>query len=276
MYGRHHSEKTRRKIGKSQLGKKFTIERKQNISEARRRLYREGKLTPYNKGEGLIKITCQQCKNVFETHNQERRFCSKSCARIYRNLIDNPMKNQKTKEKMQKSQLEYFETHKSPNYGKRLEYVSMRNRIDNPSKRLEVRNKKSDDMKKLFLEHPEKHPNFILRRNHITKLENKVKGALFTFGCSEKDSIEDCFDDYDFVYNYYLATNGGFKFPDFYFPLLKTIFEADGKKWHSDVKMEAERDRQFVGLGIQIIHLTEDIIKNDERLKECISRELSA
>jgi very-short-patch-repair endonuclease len=139
--------------------------------------------------------------------------------------------------------------------------------------------KKADEYRKrkiLFHQlHPEKHPNMLLRRNHKTKIEEILIKELNNLGCVEKQQIKTCKKLKDFVFNFYIKTYNGFRFPDINFPLLKIIIECDGNYWHKNKKYERNRDLEFKNLGYKILHFSGYDIKNNlNEVKDVVRTEI--
>ncbi len=138
----------------------------------------------------------------------------------------------------------------------RSKYTREFNLRDNPSKRPEVREKHRKRMLKFINEHPDKILNRILRRNHITSLEKRVKRILDKHNLSYK-------------YNHYVKTKMSYKFPDF--RIGKLIIECDGKQFHQDTQKDTLRDRELINMGYELLHFSEDKInKNIETVERCI------
>jgi len=110
----------------------------------------------------------------------------------------------------------------------------------------ENRLKQSERKKKLYFEHPEKHPN--------RKLANNLK---LTY--PER-----------LAYNYLKEANIDFKIQqriDVYWADFvidgKLVIEIDGKIWHSDIEYEKKRDEIITSNGYTIIHIpANNVIEN--------------
>jgi len=116
----------------------------------------------------------------------------------------------------------------------------------------EARQKQSESMKLLYLNHPEKHPNARMRKNKkMTKIERLTKEFFERLGFKMGE---------DFVYQYLVVCSRGTKWIDFYFPKFKLGIECDGSYWHQDKEKDKKRDEEilsFLGEGNIIEHLTE-------------------
>ena len=132
---------------------------------------------------------------------------------------------------------------------------------DNPAKRPEVREKKSKQMIDFINNNPDKMLNRILKRNHITSLEKRVKRILDIHNISYK-------------YNHYVKTEHSYKFPDF--RIKELIIECDGKYHHQDKDKEKMRDRELIKSGYELLHFSEDKInKNIRSVEKCILHKLN-
>ena len=120
----------------------------------------------------------------------------------------------------------------------------------NPMKNLKTKNKVAKSLKRFYLEHPEKHPNHIMRENgRKTSLEKQTEDLLIL-------------QNREFKFQYPIPTTG--KFVDFYLPKEKIIIEADGEYWHKDKKETKKRDIKILNAlnrGWKILHYSDKFIK---------------
>lgn len=135
------------------------------------------------------------------------------------------------------------------------------NVTNNPVWRPEVREKISKGILEYINKNPDKLLNRILRRNHMTSLEKRVKKIL------NKHNVS-------YVYNHYVKTKKSYKFPDF--RVANLIIECDGKRFHKDKVKETKRDRELIVAGYSILHFPEDMInKNIIKVERCIVKKLN-
>lgn len=110
----------------------------------------------------------------------------------------------------------------------------------------------SEKMKRLYAEHPEKHPNAILarksrnRKGGKTWIEYRMKAALRRAGI-------------DAAYNYRV----GNRWIDLALVDEKIAVECDGDYWHQDVHKERERDDFLRSQGWAVLHFTGSEIRKD-------------
>ncbi|MFO7881170.1 MAG: DUF559 domain-containing protein [Kosmotogaceae bacterium] len=135
------------------------------------------------------------------------------------------------------------------------------NKYNNPAKRPEIRKLISMRMTKYIKDNPEKMLNRILRRNHMTSIERRMKKIL------DKNNLS-------YKYNYYVKTNKSYRFPDFLIQNL--IIECDGSRFHNDKKKESARDRELIEQGYYLLHFSEGKINNNpEVVEKCILKRLN-
>lgn len=115
-----------------------------------------------------------------------------------------------------------------------------------------------------YKKHPGKHPNYILsRKGHTSYIEKKIKTFL------EKELRLK--EGKDFFFNNPDKTEKTRRYPDFQFPKLNIIIEADGEYWHKDKEKDRFRDLELSNAGWLIYHfLGHDIVNNFEMVKERI------
>ena len=132
---------------------------------------------------------------------------------------------------------------------------------NNSCKNPVTRQKLREIMLKKINDNPDIMLNRILRRNHVTSLEKRVKKIL------NKHNIE-------YKFNKYVKTSISYRFPDF--RIGKLIIECDGARFHTDKEKEIKRDRELIGVGYEILHFTEKKInKNIECVERCILKKLN-
>ena len=95
----------------------------------------------------------------------------------------------------------------------------------------ERRKQQSERKKKLYKEHPEKHPNRKCAGNRykMTYPEQVTYDLLIAYG-------------YDVIHNYYYVTKQFTRYIDFYIPSLHLFIEVDGERWHKDVRLDMSKD----------------------------------
>lgn len=141
-------------------------------------------------------------------------------------------------------------------------YLQNLNITNNPSKWATTREKNRRRMLEFISKNPEKMLNRMLRRNKKTFIEEIVENIL------KKNKIP-------FLYNHYVKTDKGFKFPDF---VIKDslIIECDGARFHQDKEKEKNRNKQLIKMGYKILHFSgKKIIKNTKGVEKCILKEVS-
>lgn len=197
---------------------------------------------------------------------------------ILRNLVNNPMFHRACREKMRQKKLalhlspptkgktweEYFGEEKATC----MKALSSKN---NPSKQPKVRRKISNGNKLFLLNHPERHPNFLQRRNRKTDCEKRMQLLIESLGFREGS---------DFVFNSYVKTRVGYKFPDFRFLKNNLIIEADGFFTHftKDGRLkDRRRTKELEHVGFKVLSFnSRQIIKNQDEVRSCILNQLSA
>lgn len=111
----------------------------------------------------------------------------------------------------------------------------------------ERRKERSIQKKKLYAEHPEKHPNRKVARNrkHMTYPER----LIFDWLTQQKIEFEHS---YKCIYG-----DNNVRYVDFYIPSKKLFAEVDGVYWHKDRKEnDAFKDSEAMKIGIKTIRLT--------------------
>jgi len=147
--------------------------------------------------------------------------------------------------------------------------------LNNPAKRPEVQRKISESKKgdknpmrrypdlaikhskklrKLFAEHPEKHPNAILAK----KARNRTNDSRTWIERTMGSALSDVGIGYA-TYQYPI----GSLWLDYAFPGQKLGVECDGEFWHKDKEKEAERQTRLKEAGWDVLHFTGSQIKAD-------------
>lgn len=108
----------------------------------------------------------------------------------------------------------------------------------------ELRQKQSERKKKLYSEHPEKHPNVKLagNRGKMTYPEQ------LTFDWLNEHSIQN-------EHNYHFVTDKFNRYVDFYLPTLNVFIEVDGEHWHKDTQKDVDKDNDALSCGIKTIRI---------------------
>lgn len=108
----------------------------------------------------------------------------------------------------------------------------------------ELRQKQSERKKKLYAEHPEKHPNVKLagNRGKMTYPEQ------LTFDWLNEHSIQN-------EHNYHFVTDKFNRYVDFYLPTLNVFIEVDGEHWHKDTQKDIDKDNDALSYGIKTIRI---------------------
>lgn len=108
----------------------------------------------------------------------------------------------------------------------------------------EERRLQSERKKKLYAEHPEKHPNVKLagNRGKMTYPEQ------LTFDWLNEHSIQN-------EHNYHFVTDKFNRYVDFYLPTLNVFIEVDGEHWHKDTQKDVDKDNDALSCGIKTIRI---------------------
>lgn len=108
----------------------------------------------------------------------------------------------------------------------------------------ELRKEQSERKKKLYAEHPEKHPNVKLagNRGRMTYPEQ------LTFDWLNEHSIQN-------EHNYHFVTDKFNRYVDFYLPTLNVFIEVDGEHWHKDTQKDVDKDNDALRCGIKTIRI---------------------
>lgn len=119
----------------------------------------------------------------------------------------------------------------------------------------ERRKKQSDKKKKLYAEHPEKHPNVKLAGNHakLTYPEQLAHDWLVEHG-------------YEPIHNWHYKSDEINRYVDFYVEPLKLIIEIDGEYWHADATLDKAKDEDAQAHGFATLRIKpkEGVVKQLE------------
>ncbi|MCK5176446.1 MAG: DUF559 domain-containing protein, partial [Candidatus Aenigmarchaeota archaeon] len=171
----------------------------------------------------------------------------------------NPMFIEENRDKMAVSQKKRLE---SPEAREELGKAIRQHNINNPGMQKEKYNewiknnpeefnekctKQGVTMKKLYKEHPEKHPNYILAKNGGI---SKPQKEMFDFILKEFPEA---------ILNMPIKTKVSMRFGDVVLEKEKIIAEFDGKYWHQDTEEEdRSRDIELGNVGYNVLHVNED------------------
>lgn len=108
----------------------------------------------------------------------------------------------------------------------------------------ERRKEQSERKKKLYAEHPEKHPNAKLsgNRGKMTYPEQ------LAFDWLNEHSIKN-------EHNYHFVSEQFNRYVDFYLPDLNVFIEIDGEYWHKDKQKDINKDADAAKHGIKTIRI---------------------
>ena len=160
--------------------------------------------------------------------------------------------------KLQKDRWEIAKKDKPIWYLKHVEkwrkMTAERNEKNNPMRNPESVRKAKESLKKLYHDHPEKHPN-VRMKSKCSKLEIAMKEILIGLG-------------EDFVHQYPIVECR--RFLDFAIPSKKIGIECDGSHWH-EKKRDTKRDIEILShlpSGWKIFHFSGHEIKKLFSIKE--------
>ena len=119
----------------------------------------------------------------------------------------------------------------------------------------EKRKEQSKRKKKLYTEHPEKHPNVKMHQNgFISKPEKITKQWLIEHNI-------------DYIPQYRVQHEDLIRYVDFYIPHLYLFIEIDGSYWHKDTKdLDEKKDLLAKKYGFKTLR-----ISDAEDIKKCLS-----
>ena len=102
----------------------------------------------------------------------------------------------------------------------------------------------SERKKKLYAEHPEKHPNRKLagNRGKMTYPEQLVNDWLVEHG-------------YESIHNWHYKSDKINRYVDFYVESLKLIIEIDGEYWHTDAALDKAKDEDAQAHGFVTLRI---------------------
>jgi very-short-patch-repair endonuclease len=114
----------------------------------------------------------------------------------------------------------------------------------NPTKfTKEQRKRISNRFKKLYREHPEKHPNCRMRKdNYISQWQRQLYNI-----------VKGLFPKYKILMEFPIKVNKNLKFLDIAIPSLKIDIEYDGSYWHKDKEKDKKRDTALKRIGWRVI-----------------------
>ena len=119
----------------------------------------------------------------------------------------------------------------------------------------ERRREQSERMKKLYAEHPEKHPNAKLAGNHakLTYPEQLAHDWLVEHG-------------YEPIHNWHYKSDKINRYVDFYVESLNLIIEIDGEYWHADATQDKAKDEDARAHGFATLRVKpkEGVVKQLE------------
>ena len=108
----------------------------------------------------------------------------------------------------------------------------------------ERRKEQSERKKKLYSEHPEKHPNVKLAGNRV----KMTYPEQVTLDWLNEHSIKN-------EHNYHFITEKFNRYVDFYLPDLNIFVEVDGEFWHKDKQKDVDKDNDALANGIKTIRI---------------------
>lgn len=108
----------------------------------------------------------------------------------------------------------------------------------------ERRKEQSERKKKLYSEHPEKHPNVKLAGNRL----KMTYPEQVTLDWLNEHSIKN-------EHNYHFITEKFNRYIDFYLPDLNIFVEVDGEFWHKDKQKDVDKDNDALANGIKTIRI---------------------
>ena len=108
----------------------------------------------------------------------------------------------------------------------------------------EERKIQSERKKKLYSEHPEKHPNAKLAGNRY----KMTYPEQVTFDWLNEHSIKN-------EHNYHFVTEKFNRYIDFYLTDLNIFIEVDGEYWHMDKQKDIDKDNDALNCGIKTIRI---------------------
>lgn len=108
----------------------------------------------------------------------------------------------------------------------------------------ERKKEQSERKKKLYSEHPEKHPNVKLAGNRL----KMTYPEQVTLDWLNEHSIKN-------EHNYHFITEKFNRYIDFYLPDLNMFIEVDGEFWHKDKQKDVDKDNDALANGIKTIRI---------------------
>ena len=123
----------------------------------------------------------------------------------------------------------------------------------------ERRKEQSERKKKLYAEHPEKHPNVKLAGNH----GKMTYPEQLAFDWLNEHSIKN-------EHNYHFVSEQFNRYVDFYLPDLNVFIEIDGEYWHKDKQKDIDKDADAAKYGIKTIRIKPKLNVLNQ-LEECLN-----
>ena len=257
------------KHGSKLTNQELSLKLNRSISSISWRLYHIHKMYKYSDTKFRARSIC---KKGIKKGTYEFRFGKEIADKMKEKIslktkgVNNPFYGRKhtlnTRQNIRQKRIEMFKNgYVMPWKGKPNPMTTLRNLLDNPAKRLDVAQKISTHLKN----HPERQLNSLLNRNRMTKIEKMFNDVLITMGYKY---------DIDYYWNKSLLLDGGYKFPDFFFPSSNLVFEIDGSYWHRDKEKEIKRDNLFNKGGYKIIHIKESEFGNLMEVKAKVTANL--
>ena len=130
----------------------------------------------------------------------------------------------------------------------------------------ERRKEQSERKKKLYAEHPEKHPNVKLAGNH----GKMTYPEQLAFDWLNEHSIKN-------EHNYHFVSEQFNRYIDFYLSDLNVFIEIDGEYWHKDKQKDINKDADAAKHGIKTIRIKPklNVLNQLEESLKCLADQLS-
>ena len=247
--GSPHSEDTKRRLSEANKGKILSRETKEKISKSVLERCKDPKfiekLSKIRKGKSLSLETRKKISEAQKGISYENRYGKKK-ANEKKKLISQQQKEiWKNSDHILKMSTK-LKGKPAWNKGKTGIYTE------------ETKRNISINVKKFWMNNPDKHPNRIMeKRGFISSIEKKVKSILEEFHISFEPQWP--------ILNYFV---------DFAVIDQKIIFECDGNYWHNlpgVPEYDEKRQKEIESLGWKFIRFSEtEINKNLSKIKEII------
>lgn len=262
LFGKRHTEETKKKIGRSNKGRIRSAETKKRLSELKKgNQHRKGK--PHTK-EARKKIS-EANKGKKRSKEQRERY-SEALKKKWENpdfkeSVVSKIKESHRTTSYRRKMSELSKGRASPLKGKTYEEIlgtkeKAAIRADITSKWMKVRNiihslgaieKMSKGKKEFYKKYPEKHPNIIMARSEFI---SKPQQKLFSVAKLKYPARQ-------VILNHPVSYETGTFFLDVAIPSLKLDFEYDGSYWHQDKEKDGRRDQILKALGWEVIRIKE-------------------